>query len=191
MTNRAVRQAYSAARSILRKRNERMTAKGITPIYPTPPAIKDLPEWMIKSELSWISSVLRSPASKLSSKLSREDKMLRKLASHKYYINPRKLDDFGRFMEATRKRQGETYKGKSGVAVQAYMELVKTGVSGKTIDRSFKKWLEDTEKMNTIVMEAQKAKKKHPGSRVTAAELKDIMKKYDPESVEETVEDIQ
>lgn len=178
MTNRAVRQAYSAARSILRKRNERLEARGITPVYPTPPAVKDLPESMLKSELAWTSAALRSPVSMLSGKLSKNEKTARTLTSHGFNIPPDKMDDFGRFMEATRKRQGETYKGKSGIAAQAYTELVKTGVSGKTIERSFKKWLEDSEKLNDLVTAAQQAKDTHPNKRVTAAELKQIMKDF-------------
>lgn len=175
---KAARKLYSGMRSILRKRNERLKAHGITPVYPTPPAVRDLQESMLKSELAWVGAALRSPVSMLSGKLSKNEKASRKLASHGYYIPPDKMDDFSRFMEATRKRQGETYKGKSGIASQAYTELVKTGVSGKTIERSFKKWLEDSEKLNALVTAAQQAKDTHPTKRVTAAELKQIMKDF-------------
>lgn len=175
---REIRKMYSEFRSIMRKRNERLKARGITPVYPTPPAVRDLQESMLKSELAWVAAALRSPVSMLSGKLSKNEKASRKLASHGYYIPPDKMDDFGRFMEATRKRQGETYKGKSGIASQAYTELVKTGVSGKTIERSFKKWLEDSEKLNALVTAAQQAKDTHPTKRVTAAELKQIMKDF-------------
>lgn len=172
------RKMYSAFRSILRKRNERAAAKGIAPVYPTPPAVKDVPESMLKSEVAWLGSALRDPVSMVSGKLNREQRTARTLAGHGYQIPPDKMDDFGRFMEATRKRQGETYKGKSGVAAQAYTELVKTGVSGKTIERSFKKWLEDTDKLNQLVTAAQQAHDTHPNRRVTSGELRDIMRDF-------------
>lgn len=128
--------------------------------------------------LAKLAKDLRSPVSTLSGKLEKARRTAETLKSHRFNIEANQLDDFGRFMEATRKRQGETYKGKSGVAAQAYTELVKTGVSGKTIERSFKKWLEDSEKLNDLVTAAQQAKDTHPTKRVTASELKQIMKDF-------------
>lgn len=175
ITAKEARQLYSELRSILRKRNERAQAKGITPVYPTPAPVKSVPQSLIKSEIIEIGVALRDPVSKISAKLTKEQRAARTLASHGFTIPTGKMDDFGRFMEATRKRQGETYKGKSGVAAQAYTELTKAGVSGKTIERSFKKWLEDSEKLNTLVTAAQNAADSHPGKRVTGVELSRIM----------------
>lgn len=178
LSEKEVRRLYSGVRSILRKRNERLIAKGITPIYPTPAPVKEVPKGLLKSELADISAAVRDPASMLSATLTRAGKTARTLAEHGFTVPTDKLDDFGRFMEATRKRQGETYKGKSGIAAQAYTELVKTGVSGKTIARSFRKWLEDSERLNLLVTAAQNAADTHPGKRVTAAELQNIMKDF-------------
>ena len=176
MTDKAVRELYTGLRSILRKRNERAEARGITPVYPTPAPVRGVPPRLLRSEVQDIAAALRDPVSKISGKLNREQKAARTLASHGYHIPTDNMDDFGRFMEATRKRQGETYKGKSGVAVQAYEELVKAGVSGKTIERSFKKWLESDAKLNMLVTAAQNAADTHPGKRVTGVELREIMK---------------
>lgn len=180
MTAKEVRTAYSSLRSILRKRNERAEAKGIAPVYPTPAPVKQVPNRLLRSELADVAVALRDPVSKISGKLNQQQKAARTLASHGFRIPTDKMSDFGRFMEATRKRQGETYKGKSGVAVQAYEELVKAGVSGKTIERSFKKWLENTETLNQLVNAAQIAAESHPGKRVTGVELREIMSNIDP-----------
>lgn len=180
LTDKTVRELYSELRSILRKRNERAEAKGLSPYYPTPAPIRGVPPRLLRSEVQDIAAALRDPMSSLMMRGSREGKIAAKLASHDYHIPINKLDDFGRFMEATRKRQGETYKGKSKGNVQAYEELVKTGVSGKTIDRSFKYWLESEHKLNTLVTAAQNAKDTHPDQRVTSAELRSIMEAIDP-----------
>ena len=180
MPEREIRTAYSALRSILRKRNERTEALGILTAYPTPPKVRDVPKSLLKYELADLASAVRDPATLISKVKSRERKIAQKLAEHHYDIPAGKLDDFGRFMEATRKRQGATYKGKSGVAARAYEELVKTGVTGKTIARSFKAWLEDTESLNTLINAAQNAQSTHPGKRVTGVELREIMQKIDP-----------
>lgn len=175
---RKIRSMYSAGRSILRKRNERIKAAGYTVQFPTPPRVQDVSTEELPSMLAKLAKDLRSPISTLSGKIDKARRTAETLKSHRFDINANQLDDFGRFMEATRKRQGETYKGKSGVAAQAYTELVKTGVSGKTIERSFKKWLEDTDKLNDLVNAAQQAKDTHPNRRVTARELQQIMKDF-------------
>ena len=174
-----LRAMYSAGRSILRKRNERITAAGYKVQFPTPPKVQDISADDLPLMLAKLAKNLRSPVSTLSGKIEKARKTAETLKSHKYNIEANQLDDFGKFMEATRKRQGETYKGKSKVAAQAYTELVKTGVSGKTVERSFKKWLEDFEKLNVMVTSAQNLKDKHPRKRVTAAELKDLLSRYE------------
>ena len=176
LADREVRQVYSELRSILRKRNERAEAKGLSPVYPTPAPVRGVPPRLLRSEIQDLAAAVRDPLSKLSVRQTREGKIAATLASHSYNIPIDKLDDFGRFMEATRKRQGETYKGKSGIAAQAYEELVKAGVSGKTIARSFKNWLESSEKINMLVTAAQNAADTHPGKRVTGTELREIMR---------------
>ena len=175
---RELRKMYSEFRSILRKRNERLEAAGRTPAFRTPSPVRGVPSADLGMETAKLAAILRSPQSSISGMLQRAKRTTNTLKSHGYDIDPDKLDDFGRFMEATRKRQGETYKGKSGVAAQAYTELVKTGVSGKTIERSFKKWLEDTDKLNDLVNAAQQARDTHPNRRVTARELLQIMKDF-------------
>lgn len=178
VANKELRRMYSEFRSIIRKRNERLTASGRTPAFPTPAPVRSISEADLMAEVARQAAILRSPQSSITGILKRGRRTADTLRSHGYDIDPGKLDDFGRFMEATRKRQGETYKGKSGIAAQAYTELVKTGVSGKTIERSFKKWLEDSEKLNDLVTAAQQAKDTHPNKRVTATELKQIMKDF-------------
>lgn len=176
LSEKAARELYSGMRSILRKRNERMTAAGKTPAFRTPEPVKNVEN--VKAELSRLAAELRSPLSSITGVAKRQKRSAETLQRHGYDIPKGKLDDFGRFMEATRKRQGETYKGKSGVAAQAYTELIKTGVSGKTIERSFKKWLENTERLNELVTAAQQAADTHPGKRVTGVELRNIMKDF-------------
>lgn len=153
-----------------------MIASGRTPAFRTPEPVKNVEN--VKAELSRLAAELRSPLSSITGVAKRQQRSVETLQRHGYNISKGKLDDFGRFMESTRKRQGETYKGKSGVAAQAYSELLKTGVSGKTIERSFKKWLEDTDKLNDLVNAAQQAYDTHPGKRVTARELTQIMKDF-------------
>lgn len=179
MGEKEVRRAYSEARSILRKRNERIESAGFKSIYKTPEPVKNVAPGSLKNALADVTAALRGPMSSVQGVRARLEKISKELAGHKWDIPPEKLDDFGRFMEATRKRQKATYKGKSGVAATAYTELRKAGVSGKTIERSFKKWLENTEKMDLLVTAAQNAYSTHPGKRVTSAELSRIMGELD------------
>lgn len=179
LSAKELRTLYSGMRSILRKRNERFISKGITPVYSTPKPVKGLSEKKIKALVPEIARQLRDPLTSLPKYEARAKKISETLKSHKYDIDPDKLGDFGRFMEATRKRQGETYKGKSGVAVQAYTELVKTGVSGKTIDRSFKKWTESQERLNTLVTVAQNLHDINGGKRVTSRQLMSALEYMD------------
>lgn len=171
LSAKELRTLYSGMRSILRKRNERFIEKGIKPTYKTPKPLKRLSDKQVKKLVPEIARQLRDPLTNLKKYQERAEAISAKLATHKWDIPPEKLDDFGRFMEATRKRQGETYKGKSGVATTAYTELVKTGVSGKTIARSFSKWLESQYRINYLVNTAQNLSDLNNGKRVTAKQL--------------------
>lgn len=180
MTLKEIRKAYTTMRDVMRKRNQRLEAAGKPINFPTPPKLKDMPDSVVKQETAELARALKDPRSMLKTIDTKEARISSTLESHGYEIPPDQLDDFGRFMEETRKRMGETYVGKSGGAARAYTELRKAGVSGKTLARSFKKYMENMDRLSDLVTAAQNARKSHPDKRVTGVELEKIMKEAFP-----------
>lgn len=144
-----LRKMYSEMRSILRKRNERMQAKGIEPPFKTPVPTKEVPTSVLKAEVAELAYQLREPTTSIAKRnLSPETKAVRSLQQHGFDIKRSQLRSFGRFMDMIRERMGERYKTE---VVHKFSELQRQGVRIDVIERNFKKYLESSDKLEELV----------------------------------------
>lgn len=160
-----LRKMYSEMRSILRKRNERMRAKGIEPPFKTPVPTKEVPTSVLKAEVAELAYQLREPTTSFAKRnQTPETKAVRSLQSKGFDIKRSQLKSFGRFMDMIRERMGERYKTE---VVNKFSELQRQGVRIDVIERNFKKYLESNEKLEELVNAVQRAHANTGGVKVS------------------------
>ena len=172
MSDKAVRSAYSELRSIARKRADRLEAAGFSIMRFPSLREMQLDNEEVRRQLQEVSFYLKSPSSQL--KEVKKEKELSGLMASGYTIQDQK--QFGQFMDYFRSK----YKGRvippSDIPATIYNAAERKGMTTKTLQREFGKYLSDQKKMEELRHAINIIKEDPKYNRVTVKQLKKVLK---------------
>lgn len=178
MSEKTVRREASRLRSIVQKRQKRLIAKGSTGEIATRPLpkISFLTGEDVRAELADLSRILRDPRSTITGEQHYQQAVRAKLTEHSYSnIAQGDLKRFGDYMDDMRDRYIDRIYG-SAIAAIVYDAAAKVGVSGKTLMRNFREYLEDADKMEHLRKTLEKKAKLPAGrKRLSSNELRELL----------------
>lgn len=178
MSARNIRQSLSRLRSVAQKRQARLIAAGYTDseIATRPlPTVRSLTPEDQAVELADLSRILRDPRSTIKG-VKEWTRHVRESLQRSGYsdIAARDLKAFGSFMDEMRDRYIGRLYGSSLVA-SLYNEAAAKGVSGKTLQREFKRYLESAEKVDELRKALEQADLRPGRKRITSNEIRGLL----------------
>lgn len=172
LSTKDLRSAYSELRSIARKRADRLEAAGFEARRFAP--VNQVDKDDIEAELAELSYYLRSPGSQLH--IAKKEREQAALAAHGYDIQD--VKSFGAFMDAMRYRYRNRKLPDSGSWAEIYKQAERRGMSVKTLQREFGKYLDDEAEAERLRDALEAAPIKTRGrDRLTARNLRQILEK--------------
>lgn len=181
LSDKTVRQRYAQLRSIALKRIARLKAAGFgdTDLADVNlPASGKLSAEDLRAGLADLSRWLRDPRTTVRGMKQYLKRMKESLQQAGYNIPARDLAKFGRYMEEMRAR----YKGRlpgSDLVAGVYDHAARLGVSGNTLQRNFRQWLDDDEKIAKLYKKLQEIQLPPGRKRLSSKELKKLLEKND------------
>lgn len=179
MSEREMRKVYAELRKTANKRMKRMINEGFGDYalakikFPMTKELESKEE--VRNALLNVSSYLREPRTTLRTLKKIEAKTVSTLESHGYEIPKSKLSDFGDYMDAMRQRYKNRLMPPSNLIADTWEQAARVGMSGKTLMRKFKEWLDDRdemEKMHDILEEYELPKNR---KRLSSTELLEML----------------
>lgn len=177
MSDRTVKQQYQHLRTIANKRAGRLRAAGFgdTDVGDVSfPSSRGLSPQQLREQLAEASRYIRDPRTTVRGIRSYTKKMTESLAEAGYEIPARDLRKFGDFMETMRSR----HKGRlmpSGIIASIYDQAGRVGISGATLLRNFKTYLDDEEKAARLLGALENASLPSGRRRLSSRELSALL----------------
>lgn len=179
MTDKTVAARYRQLRSIALKRQARLRGAGYgdTDIADIDfKASRKMAPEQLRTALADVSLWLRDPRSKVRGMRHYVQASVEALKQANYEnINSRNLKDFGDFMEVMRSRHLSRIPP-SDIQASIYDEASRVGVSGKTLLRNFRKYLDDEDKAKKLLSALQSATLSEGRKRLSSNEVKALLK---------------
>lgn len=171
MTDAEVRKAYNLIRPAAAKRVKRLRSAGFggTEIEYSgiAPHSRGIATEYLRDYLGRLSRFMQDPRSTLTGARSYEKNMKSTLASHGYNIQ--NLANFGRFMESMRERYNGAVVPPSDLTASIYEESERLGISQKTIEKKYGKYMKDRESAEKLLQAMRESK----GRGVSSKALKE------------------
>lgn len=177
MTDKTVRARYSKLRKAAMQRARRLQAAGFgdTDVADVSfPTIRELTPEQIREELAEASRYLRDPRTTVRGLRSYTQRAKEALEAAHYPEAAKDLKKFGDFMETLRARHIGRFYG-SAQKASIYEESQRLGISGKTLIRNFKSYLEDEEKAKKLLDTLQASNLPRGRKRLSSNELKALL----------------